>query len=419
MLWISDLGWKFQFCYLLIWISVVNHQFPEKNHQFDKNFHSIWKFVSQREIQIHPHFLQIWLPCTQKTSLGFYGGYHHPTPVDMANICLKEPIQSMSSVLTIPSGLTVLFLHQSCGRKGKDAYLSYFINTDWNSKTKNHIISPTKHWGGSSKFHPPRRGSLPDPIEKNNLTLFTQLCLWGCLAQHLHQSLDTFPVSAYLQNLLGELGIPEKKVDLSAFLKIIRFGNLQQRHSEPMIHSWIYCTRGKWGKKGLEGSTKKIHWKESCGWKLWSWYVYSTYIYMYSSPTWKSLSSLERFKWLIDSTTLARWTFGWSVMLILSKRSLVIRTENVKEKKICRHRFSHRGYDTLFLSQETVGFRVAFALILLWSWWQNDSFLLGVWWLLLSVCALTTSAFKHNHIYTKNTVDASETTQKPGDHVFC
>ncbi len=303
---------------LLLWISIWAGNsnlgiFPEKNHQFRKNFHSIFvcfsnpSALSSNLITLYTEDKSRFVWGLPSSYTSWHGKYMFKGAHSVNEQCSNHP-----------KWFDNFFLHQSWRRKGKHACLSYFINTDWYSKTKNHIISPTKHWGGTSKFHPPRRGSSPDPIEQNNLTLSTQLCLWGCLAQHLHQSPDTFPVSAHLQNLLGELGIPEKK---GGFECIPKDHSLWQpatapwwTHDSPMniLHTaqWKCCGNvkrqkwGKWGKKGLGGSTKKIHWKESCGWKLWSWYVYYTYIYIYICivhqpekvcPIWKGSSN-----WLIQ-----------------------------------------------------------------------------------------------------------------------
>lgn len=132
-----------------------------------------------------------------KTSLVFYGGYHHPTPVDMANKRLKNPIQSMISV----------------------------------RNHRKHIISPTKHWGGSSKFHHPKHWRTSGVVHhqirlkpQNHKIPLNSAC--EVVEHGICINLSTrFLCRHNLHHLLGDLGI--------SFLKIIRFSNPQQRHGEP------------------------------------------------------------------------------------------------------------------------------------------------------------------------------------------
>lgn len=222
-----------------------------------------------------------------KTSLVFYGGYHHPTPVDMANKRLKNPIQSMISV----------------------------------RNHRKHIISPTKHWGGSSKFHHPKHWRTSGVVHhqirlkpQNHKIPLNSAC--EVVEHGICINLSTrFLCRHNLHHLLGDLGI--------SFLKIIRFSNPQQRHGEPwwnrmnILHTseWKCCgnvlgeSRVTLRKKNIEKNHEVKTTVMTCIIYMYIIYVLY-YVYIYSPPNLeKSVQFGVGFRFNSLSQQLLKMTF--------------------------------------------------------------------------------------------------------------
>lgn len=262
LIWMSVYAWKFYF---------DSKQKITSSANIGKNmkiYFSVWKVLFKST-----HFLQIWWPCLEDESR-FYGGDHHPTPVDMANKRLKNPIQSMIGVLIIASGLT--------------EFLSIY--------RLNHIMERPQNTGVVyQNFTHQNTGVLLGWF----ITRSTQLCLWGCSAQHLHQSLDTFPVTSSAS--LGDLWISEKKNGV--------FEVIPKDHS-PLATCNI-PPNGKCCCNALGESEaifrKENHWKDSWGENYGNDMHNIHYTYIYSSPNLKKVCpiwSRVRLQ-LIESTTFA------------------------------------------------------------------------------------------------------------------
>lgn len=131
---------------------------------------------------------------------------------------------------------------------------------------RKHIISPTKHWGGSSKFHHPKHWGtsgvvhhqirLKPPKSQNHKIPLNSAC--EVVEHGICINLSTrFLCQHNLHHLLGD--------------SWIRCSNPQQRHGEPWWNRMNILHTAQWKRRGnVLGESrvtlrKKKHWKESWG----------------------------------------------------------------------------------------------------------------------------------------------------------